>query len=111
MVRLAEAARLRLTANASIAPAASVTSASATLIPTGPATVADEEFDSLRPSAVQIAPVASYPIIGSWPAAEPAANVRRFVPFPPAERFLRALCPLYVRTSREPALVGLADRG
>ena len=53
------AARLSVTAKASTAPAPSSTRASATATPTGPTTVDELEFDSGRPSLVQIAPAAS----------------------------------------------------
>ena len=50
------ALRLSVTAKASTAPAASSTRASLTDMPTGPWTLSDVEWFSLRPSSVQMAP-------------------------------------------------------
>ena len=52
-----------MTAKANTAPSPSSTRASATEMPTGPATVAEFEFDSGRPSSMQTAPAASQSVV------------------------------------------------
>ena len=59
------ALRLSVTAKASTAPAASSTRASLTDMPTGPWTLSDVEWFSLRPSSVQMAPALSGAFNGS----------------------------------------------
>ena len=99
-----------MTANASAAPAPSFTRASATVMPTGPATVAELVVDSGRPRSVQTAPAAPQSAVAgsvsvtSWNDRGRTVIVQRWF-CPCATRLAPVTRPLVTRSASSLSLL------